>query len=87
VKRRLRISKETMEQRHAMQRARERYDLVYDAELRARLLNMIRTGQSLGSKRQSHRVTLHDLELDGVLVRVAYDRKRGEIVTFLTPPK
>jgi hypothetical protein len=76
-----------MEQRHAMQRARERYGLVYDNQLRTRLLGMIRNGQTFNSQRQSHRVTLHDLNLDGVVVRVAYDRKHGEIVTFLIPPK
>lgn len=50
---------------------------------RARIISAIRDGRSRVVRRQSHRVTIHDVELDETVVRVVYDRRRGEVVTFL----
>jgi hypothetical protein len=84
--RRRRLPKATNQRRHAMQRFSERHGLTLDAGLRNRIIKAIRNGRSTPVRRQSHRVSIHDVDLDGRMVRVVYDRKRGEIVTCLTLP-
>lgn len=78
-----RLSKALSARRHAMQRARERYGLVYDRDLRAQLIGIIRRGEATMVERQSNRVRVFDLPFEGRTVRVVYDKERGEIVTFL----
>jgi hypothetical protein len=76
-----------MQRRHAVQRFSERHGLTLDIGLRNQIVKAIRNGGSTPVRRQSHRVSIHDVDVDGQLVRVVYDRKRGEIVTCLTLPK
>lgn len=78
-----RISKRTLLRAHSMQRAAQRYGVTLNGETRARIIAEIRGGRSRMVKRQSNRVTIHDLELDGKRLRVVYDRHRAELVTFL----
>ena len=79
----MRISKGLNERRHAMQRASERYGLVLDRELLAEILDKIRRGRCQLIQRQSLRVAIYDLRIDDQTVRVVYDRKRHELVSFL----
>lgn len=76
-------SKRDAQRRHARRRALERYGLELGAGTRARILEAIHTGRSKLVQRQSHRVVVHDVKLDGRTVRVVYDKSRGELVTFL----
>lgn len=69
---------------HSFRRAVERYDLDLTDELRAEIIGQITSNKSSPVEVQSLRVTVHDVELtDGRTVRVAYDKKRGQIITFL----
>jgi IS30 family transposase len=69
---------------HSFRRAVERYDLDLTDELRQEIIGQITSNKSSPVEVQSHRVTIHDVELeDGTIVRVAYDKKRGQLITFL----
>lgn len=54
----MKISKTTMERRHAMQRAQERYGLTLNRATRDQIVVSIRSGKSRMVKRQSNRVTV-----------------------------
>lgn len=55
-------------------------------ETHRRIVNVIQSSRSRVVERQSLRVSVHDVDLDGVTVRVVYDRHRKQVVTFLPPP-
>lgn len=77
--------KRRAQQRHARVRAQERYGLEFGPATREAVLRAIQTGRSEHVAKQSHRVSVHDVEVDGATVRVVYDRQRKEVVTFLRP--
>jgi len=70
---------------HSFRRAVERYpELDVTDELRAEIVGQIRSNKSTTVEKQSGRVTIHDVTLSsGHVVRVAYDKRRGCIITFL----
>jgi hypothetical protein len=74
---------------HALRRAAERYGLELNESTYRELVNRIRKPGRKGNKpailveRQSLRVSVWDIDLDGKMVRVVYDRTRKNIVTFL----
>lgn len=53
--------------------------LVEIAEVRA----AIREGRSVVVRKQSNRITVHDVTLGSRTVRAVYDRRRHEVVTFI----
>lgn len=79
----MRISKGLRQRRHAMQRAYERYGIVLDGETESRIVDAIQGCRSRVIERRSHRVAVHELVFDGQVIRVVWDRKRQELVTFL----
>jgi hypothetical protein len=62
----------------------ERYDIYLTDALRKEIVGKIQEGKSKPVEKQSGRLSVHDVELDeGKVVRVVYDKKRQQIVTFL----
>lgn len=69
---------------HARRRARERYGLEFGPTTESEVLRVIQSSRSRLIERQSNRVSVHEVTLgDGLVVRVVYDRKRKQVVTFL----
>ena len=71
------------ERQHARRRAEERYDIDYNRHARRDIIAAIQKNKGILVKRQSQRVTLWYVEYNGEYVKVAYDRNRKEIITFL----
>jgi len=83
VKRRRRMTKRESEGWHARERARQRYGVpMTQADLDG-LVWRIQCQESTPVERQSNRVFIHRLWVDGRVFVVAYDRHRKQIVTFL----
>ncbi|HEX7277887.1 MAG TPA: hypothetical protein VF244_10975 [Acidimicrobiales bacterium] len=80
---RRRTTKRDAERLHARIRARERYGIELGEASRSAIIRSIQTGTSTIVERQTNRVSVHDVDLDGQVVRVVYDRARKELVTFL----
>ena len=71
---------------HSGRRFAERFGGHLGRATRTEIVAAIRQGRSVPVRRQSHRVSVHDVTLeDGLVVRVVYDRKRHAIVTCLRP--
>lgn len=68
---------------HASRRAAERYGMKFGRAEQREFVKAIQTGKSTVIEKQSHRVTVHELIIEGEPVRVVYDRIRKTIVTFL----
>lgn len=77
------MSKARAQTRHARVRALQRYGIELGPAGRAEIIRAIQGGRSTVVERQSRRVTVHDVELEGGVVRVVYDRQRKTLVTFL----
>jgi len=81
------VNKTKAMRRHARVRALERAGIEMGRATRLEIVGAIRAGQSTFVRRQSLRVSVHDVVLaDGPKVRVVYDKTRTEIVTVLPPP-
>jgi Zn-dependent oligopeptidase len=68
---------------HAKVRALQRYDLDITNEDLRKIVGIIQNNRAKLVMRQSHRVSVWDLEYEGKQVRVAYDKSRSSIATFL----
>lgn len=80
-----RKTKTENQKRHAKRRALQRFGIELTDEKRQNILNQINSGKSRLVRRQSHRVAIHEVTLDGVLIHVVYDKHRKEVVTLLPP--
>lgn len=72
---------------HAHNRAAERYNVHYDAATRARIVDAIQNGRSTFVERGRGQRVVHDVTLGTKVVRVLWDRRLREIVTFLPRPE
>ena len=77
------VSKASCQRRHAKRRAQERYGLTLNRAELERLVRRIQHGEATVLERQSHRISVFGLIVQGVSVRVVYDAKRKTIVSFL----
>lgn len=79
------LSKAQSQRIHALRQGEARYglSLVQLAEVKA----AIREGRSTPVRKQSNRISVHDVTLDGQTIRAVYDRRRHEVVTFLPLPR
>lgn len=77
------MSKAKAQRRHARARALERYGVEVGPDTLRRIIADIQGGRSVVVQKQSLRVTVHDVEVDGTRMRVVYDRQRKELATFL----
>lgn len=74
---------------HAKRRAAERYGLCFGDIGEAKIVAAIQNPKESGAVfrwRTSNRVTVFDVPFRGQIVRVAYDKDRKAIVTFLPLP-
>ena len=78
-----RVSKHEAERRHAMRRFGERMGFGLSSETYADLSRQIQDGQAQFVRKQSNRVTIWRLMYEGKPVRVAYDKDRHQIITFI----
>jgi hypothetical protein len=77
--------KAAAERKHAKRRMVERFGIpVGDETLRQAVLD-IQQGRAKPIRKQSLRVTLFELMIHDILVRVAYDKNTKEIITILRP--
>jgi hypothetical protein len=70
-------------QKHASERASERYSKVLAPSDLKGIGRKIQAGKSTFVERRTRRVTVHDVEHNGELYRVMYDSKRNCVVTFI----
>lgn len=78
-----RLSKLKAERRHALRRFGERMGFGLTSESYADLIQLIQEGRGEFVRRQSLRVTVWRLVIDGEPVRIAYDKIRKQIITFM----
>ncbi len=76
-------SKDKAQYIHAQRRALERYDLEYTNELKEGIIAKIMNGNAAFVDRQSNRVSIFDVEVQGKSVRVVYDKQRKNIASFI----
>ena len=85
VKRRTlrKLGKSWAQQKHAVRRASERYELAITADELAEIVKMIQHNQIITSEKQSNRVTIKKLIYKERIIRVVYDKIRKTVVSFL----
>jgi hypothetical protein len=77
-------SKRESQLHHAQNRGWERYGLPLDAAGLDKVVRQIQSGQATFVGRESLRVSIFDVAMEGGTVcRVVYDRHRKSVVTFL----
>ena len=75
--------KATRQRAHAKRRALERYGLDINRRRMKEIVVLLQAGLAEFLERQSCRISLWKMNIDGVDVRVVYDNKRKTIVSFL----
>ena len=82
------MSKEQAQRIHAQRRFLQRFRIEFTIELHHEVVEMIRSKDRRARfvKRESLRVSLWEVEVSGFRCQVAYDRKRGTIITVLPDP-
>ncbi len=81
------MSKAQWERRHAKERAWERYGIELRLQDLNRIVEDIKAGRSQPVRKVSNTRSVHDVKIGSRTIRVAYDRKRGQVVTVLPPPE
>lgn len=76
-------SKKKCQQVHAVRRFIERTGLVVGQDSLNQIVNLIRNGKSIPIRKQSLRVSVHQVTFRGKEIRVVYDKIRKQIVTVL----
>ncbi len=76
-------SKRACEHLHAKNRAKERYGIDFTRKKHDEVVCIIHSSKFLHTEELTRRVRLYDIMLDGVLVRILFDRKRQQVITFL----
>lgn len=78
-------SKKLCQRKHAQRRAFERYDFPFTRMQRKEIVSIIQRGEALFMRKCSNRVSEFIVSYGDKKMRVLYDRKRHEIITFLPP--
>lgn len=78
-----RPTKRWSQQAHAAARARDRYDIHFDRAKNDEVVDLIQAGYAQLVERQSARVSVYRMQVDGRDCKVVYDRRRKQIVSFL----
>lgn len=78
------ISKSACQKKHAKNRARERFQIIFNNQQLKDIVQKIQKNQLKFIERQSNRITIWELSLpDNKSCCVVYDKMRKTIVTFL----
>jgi len=72
---------------HIKARAVERFGLALDNMQIRQIGKDIRSGNGQFVKKKSNRVSVWDCVVDGVKVRVVYDKKKNRALTVITPSR
>lgn len=78
-----RPNKAKCQHRHFCRRLLERYGVEAGASMAQEIARKIRQGKGKFLDRQSNRVTIWSVEVNGVDMRVVYDKERHQVVTAL----
>lgn len=78
-------TKKQCQQAHARRRAKERFGIRLTKAMRLDIIKKIGSNKTRKLGKQSLRVTGHEVEIEGKLLKVLYDKKRKSIVTILPP--
>ena len=73
--------------KHARRRFLTRFDISLNSNQYNQLVNKVKKGKGIFVRKQSNRVSIWDLEFEGQLIRVVYDKRTAAIVTALYPTK
>lgn len=76
-------SKKHAQRTHAKLRAFQRYGWNFNRHEMNALKNRIQNGEAHFVEKQSNRVSVFDIDINGETARVVYDRTRHQIITFL----
>lgn len=76
-------SKKAAQAIHAKKRAAERYNVVLSTSDLDLMVKYIQSGRCNLLQKQTNRVSLFEVDAHGKTYRVAYDRNRHSIITFL----
>lgn len=68
---------------HAKKRAKERFGFELNRDKHRDIVSMIQGNSAKFVEKQSNRVSVWDVEYHGILMRVVYDKSRGQIITLL----
>ncbi len=72
--------------KHARKRFKKRFQIDINDNQYIQIINKIQKGRAEFIRRQSNRVSVWDVDFEGKLIRVVYDKKTTAIVTALYPP-
>ena len=68
---------------HAKKRALQRYGIDVNSKLLHELIKQIQSGKSNYLERKTHRISIHLVHYEGKSFKVAYDKTRQNICSFL----
>jgi hypothetical protein len=77
------MKKKTCQNRHARRRAAARFGINMGPRFHEELVTAIQTGKASFVEKQSNRISVWDVDYEGKVARIVYDRIRKQIVTFL----
>jgi len=77
------LTKAQAQRIHAKRRARERYDMRLNRADLDCIVVLIKSGQSVLMSHKSNRVKEHLVIYNDTIMRVIYDSKRQNVITFL----
>lgn len=77
-------SKAKAQQRHARRRARERFGIEFTQQVEEDVVKRIQAGEATLARKQSNRVSVFFLDIQGQEMAVVYDKQRKTVVTLFT---
>jgi len=77
------LSKSASQEMHALRAAQKRYGVDVGLLGMCEIRDQIQAGTSRCLEKQSHRVSIHEVQWGGASMIVAYDTSRKTLVTFL----
>lgn len=77
------MNKKRSQMRHLKRRWLQRTGDTIDSKLHAKIVRMIREGKTRIYYKQSNRISIHYVDIDGTEKRVVYDKQRKQCVTIL----
>lgn len=79
------LTKSAAQEMHALRAAQKRYGVDVGLLGICEIRDQIQDGSSRCLEKQSHRVSIHQVQWRGTTMIVAYDTNRKTLVTFLPP--
>lgn len=79
------MNKRQSQRQHAKRRFQERFGIELNKAKRQEIVGMIRGHKATFILHQTNRMSLWDVTTDHQVIRVAFDKNRGEIVTAMWP--